>query len=75
MRYMEDRYTPNIEKCIINRYKKAPLTLYKIVGPFVLLGIGIYISLMALIFEKWRAHKRTTPVILVPPLDPTDDAL
>ena len=72
MQHIDDRYTSNIEKCIINRFKKAPLTLHEMVGPFILLGIGITFSLMAFIFEKWRARKRTTPVLHTPS-DPADN--
>ena len=65
------RYNANVDKCFKRWHKKSPLTLYEMIGPFVLLVVGVTVSLVVFLIEKRRARKRTTAVVPTP-LGPAD---
>ncbi len=60
MRHWKSRQLPNIEKCLIKEHepfrdevqRTAPLTIHHLSGAFLLLGIGVGISVFTFLVES-----------------------
>ena len=54
------QYTRNSEKCIFKPVKpeKVPLKLNEFYGIFIILGLGLVLSLLALTREVWRVKMK-----------------